>query len=120
MRLLLDQDVYANTARFLGLCGHDVLTAAQAGLSQASDEQLLLAAHETRRLFLTRDRDFGNLVFVRSIRVGVLYLRMLPHTQRAVHDELDLVLKTYSEEELRQSFLVIEPGRHRIRRLPRE
>ena len=41
MRFLLDQDVYAMTARFLAGLGHDVIQVAQLGLSQADDEELL-------------------------------------------------------------------------------
>jgi predicted nuclease of predicted toxin-antitoxin system len=41
MRLLLDQDVYAVTARFLVDTGYDVVLVAQIGLSQASDEEIL-------------------------------------------------------------------------------
>lgn len=35
MKFLLDQDVYATTARFLSSLGHDVVLASQIGLSQA-------------------------------------------------------------------------------------
>ena len=41
MRFLLDQDVYAVTARFLAESGHDVLLVSQIDLSQASDEEIL-------------------------------------------------------------------------------
>jgi hypothetical protein len=34
-----------------------------------------------------------------------------------VHAELERVLTLYSEQELQSSFVVIEPGRHRIRKL---
>jgi predicted nuclease of predicted toxin-antitoxin system len=44
MRFLLDQDVYATTARFLMRLGHDVDPVAQLGLPQADDEDLLGAA----------------------------------------------------------------------------
>ena len=37
MGFLLDQDVYAVTARFLRDCGHDVVTASELGLSRAID-----------------------------------------------------------------------------------
>ena len=47
----------------------------------------------------------------------MLYLRMLPSTQGAVHAELDEILRTYDEAELAESFVVVEPGGHRIRRL---
>ncbi len=117
MRFLLDQDVYANTGRFLRGLGHDVVFVSQIGLSQASDEQLLQVAGKENRILVTRDRDYGNLVFVKRIRVGVLYLRMPPAMQAAVHDELEIVLKSYTEEDLRRMFAVVEPGRHRIRRL---
>jgi predicted nuclease of predicted toxin-antitoxin system len=46
MRFLLDQDVYAVTARFLSGLGHDVVPAARLGLSQAGDEELLKVAQE--------------------------------------------------------------------------
>jgi predicted nuclease of predicted toxin-antitoxin system len=117
MRFLLDQDVYAATARFLGSRGHDVARAAQVGLSQAADEELLAAAQEQDRVFVTRDRDFGSLVFVRALGSGVLYLRMLPSTQDAVHGELEKILQAYPETELKKVFVVIEPDGHRIRRL---
>ena len=87
MKFLLDQDVYVSTVRFLRDLGHDVIPVAQIGLSQASDEALLRIAQEQNRVFVTRDRDFGNLVFVKALGAGVLYLRMLPSTQNAVHSE---------------------------------
>ena len=117
MNFLLDQDVYAITARFLKELGHDVIPVAQLGLSQAEDEELLKVAQEQNRIFVTRDRDFGHLVFVKGLGAGVLYLRMLPSTQKATHSELKKVIETYDQEELSKSFLTIEPDGHRIRRL---
>jgi predicted nuclease of predicted toxin-antitoxin system len=59
MRFLLDQDVYASTARFLEQLGHDVVPVACVGLSRASDEELLRVAQEQGQIFVTRDRDFS-------------------------------------------------------------
>lgn len=117
MKFLLDQDVYATTARFLKDLGHDVVTAADIGHSQAGDSELLSIAQEQGRMFVTRDRDFGELVFVRSLGAGVIYLRILPSTLRVGHRELETVLISYSEDELKRAFIVVEPGRHRFRRL---
>ena len=117
MRLLLDQDVYAVTAKFLTNAGYDVTRAAEIGLAEAEDEELLKAAHEQDRIFVTRDRDYGNLVFVKGMSGGVLYLRILPETCAAVHTELESVLKTYSEIELKAAFVVIDANGHRFRRL---
>ena len=44
MKLLLDQDVYALTKRFLRELGYDVMTASELGLSRAYDLDLRCAA----------------------------------------------------------------------------
>jgi predicted nuclease of predicted toxin-antitoxin system len=118
MKFLADQDVYASTVRFLSGLGHDVVTAGQLGLAQAEDTELLRVAHEQGRTFVTRDRDFGGLVFVQGSGPGVVYRCILPSTQSSVHVELERVLTLYTEQELQASFVVVEPGRHRIRKLP--
>jgi len=89
----------------------------QLGLAQAADAELLRVAHEQARIVVTRDRDFGAFVFVHGVGPGVLYLRIMPSTQDAVHVELARVLTLCSEPDLRASFVVIEPGRHRIKRI---
>jgi predicted nuclease of predicted toxin-antitoxin system len=64
MKFLADQDVYAITIAFLSGLGHEVVRAAQLGLAQAKDAELLRVAHEQGGILVTRDRDFGALVFV--------------------------------------------------------
>ena len=120
MRLLLDQDVYAATERFLTHAGHDVVPVVRVGLSRAGDEEILHAAQEQTRILVTRDRDFGNLVFVQALGSGVICLRIRPSTLNGVHAQLETVLNTYSEEDLASAFVVVGPGGHRIRRLPTE
>jgi predicted nuclease of predicted toxin-antitoxin system len=117
MKFLLDHDVYGATARFLKGLGHEIVQVGRIGLAQAADEDLLKVAQAQDRLFVTRDRDFGGLVFVNALGAGVLYLRILPSTQNVVHQELARVLTTYTEEELKKAFVVIEPGGHRFRKL---
>jgi predicted nuclease of predicted toxin-antitoxin system len=118
MRFLVDHDVYAITTRYLNELGHDVVTVVQIGYAQADDSDLLRLAKEQSRIFVTRDRDFGGLVFVKGLGVGVIYLRILPSTQNSVHKELKRVLEKYSENELMKAFVVVEPGRHRFRKVP--
>lgn len=119
MKFLLDQDVYAITAHFLKRLGHDVVLVAALGLSQADDTSLLRIAQEQGRIFVTRDRDFGALIFVQGLGAGVIYLRILPSTQKVVHQELERVLRSHPESELMRAFVVVEPGRHRFRKLVR-
>ncbi len=119
MRILLDHDVYAVTARFLEKLQHEVMSAAEAGCAQVTDLELLNTAHAQNRLLITRDRDFGRLVFMEETGSGIIYLRVLPSTLQKVHKQLETVLKSYSESELQNAFVVVEPGRHRFRKLPR-
>ncbi|MGK7904061.1 MAG: DUF5615 family PIN-like protein [Hormoscilla sp.] len=111
MRLLLDQNIYAVTARLLIDAGHDVILVAQLGLSQASDEEILTTAREQNRIMVTGDRDYGNLVFVKAIVSGVIYLRISPANINAIGSQLELILQTYPEVELAQSFVIVEPSR---------
>jgi predicted nuclease of predicted toxin-antitoxin system len=117
MKFLADQDVYAATNRLLQSMGHDVVPVGQIGMSQAEDAELLNLAQEQQRILVTRDRDFGGLVFVGHAGTGVIYLRMLPSTQSAVHAELGRVLTEHSEDELLHAFVVVEPGRYRFRKI---
>jgi predicted nuclease of predicted toxin-antitoxin system len=114
---VLDQDVFAVTGRFLSGLGHDVVPVAQIGLAQASDADLLREAQKQNRIFVTRDRDFGGLVFIEGLGAGVIYLRLLPSNQNTVYQELERVLALYSEGELKGAFIVVEPGRHRFRKV---
>jgi predicted nuclease of predicted toxin-antitoxin system len=113
VKFLFDQDVYALTEH-----GYDVVTASQLGLSRAQDIDLLKRSADDGPIFVTRDRDYGNLVFVHGAGSGVIYLRMLPSTiMEAVHIEMKKVLETCSETELTKAFVVVEENRHRIRRI---
>ena len=120
MRFLLDQDVYVATARFLRELGHDVLAAAQIGLFAAADEYLLHEAAAQARILVTRDRDYGALVFVKGVRGGVIYLRISHKNLDTIHTELAILLDRRSEAELQESFVVIETNGYRIRRVPHE
>jgi predicted nuclease of predicted toxin-antitoxin system len=115
MKFLLDQDVYVATTRMLRDSNHDVVRVAEIGLARADDEIILARARELGRILVTRDRDFGTLVFVRHLLGGVIYLRILPSTLDSVHAELDRVLARYTDDDLSQAFVVIEAGGHRIR-----
>lgn len=117
MKFLADQDVYAGTINFLRSLDHDVITARQAGASQASDTELLTLAEKSNRILITRDRDFGALVFQQRKKSGVFYVRIRPATMDSCHKELQRILAKHTQDELMHSFVVIEPGRHRIRNI---
>ncbi|MBI2433405.1 MAG: DUF5615 family PIN-like protein [Candidatus Hydrogenedentes bacterium] len=117
MRFLLDQNVYALTVTLLSQWGHDIVLAKEIGLAEAADPELLASANANGRILVTRDRDFGQLVFNQKLKGGVIYLRIPSCTENSVHDELRKVLLLYHEAELEKAFVVVEPGGHRFRRI---
>ncbi len=118
MRLFLDQDVYYLTSTFLKSLGHDVLTAADVGMNQALDREILQFAASQRRILITRDKDFGSLVFSRMVpHYGVILLRVTLQTLPQLHLELERLLDMHNEDELQYEFVVVEQDRHRIRRV---
>lgn len=119
MKFLADQDVWKLTVDLLRTWGHDVVTACEIGLAEASDKKILKKAAGQNRVFITRDSDYGSLVFLSGISAkGVVFLRIEPQTQEEVHAELKRLLDVHNERELKKCFCTIEPGRHRIRWLP--
>lgn len=70
------------------------------------------------RRFVTRDKDFGALVYVyNELSSGVILLRINPRVLNEVHTELKRLLDDHNEKELRNIFGVVEPHRYRIRKL---
>lgn len=118
MRFLVDQDVYQATIQWLIEKDHDIILAKDLNLQRAPDVELLERAEELGRLLLTRDKDFGTLVFLRGEpSQGVIRLAIDPKSVDSVHRELGKLLENHGVEELSKAFSVVEPNRHRIRKL---
>ncbi|MBC7218323.1 MAG: DUF5615 family PIN-like protein, partial [Candidatus Caldatribacterium sp.] len=82
----------------------------------AEDQEVMELARRERRVLLTEDKDFGHLAYLSGIpRIGVILLRF---PARARHDLCNAVLSLIRREgpKLEESFVVLEPGRIRIRR----
>ena len=115
MKFLLDQDVYAVTIQYLRDAGHNVLLAADLGMSRAADIDLLHKAHELGRIFVTRDSDFGRLIFAGGEAAGVIFLRMTPLNHTKIHTILTSIIDKHDSTTLRQTFIVINSKGYRIR-----
>ena len=98
--------------------GHEVTTARDLGMQRASDEDLLDKARALSQIFLTRDKDFVALTFLKEkISTGIIFLRCSPTNLDAVHQEFKRLLLEHDEEELKCCFSVVEANRYRLRRL---
>jgi predicted nuclease of predicted toxin-antitoxin system len=100
----------------LRLGGHDVLYVAEAAAGFGDAGVIGLASRE-KRLLLTEDKDFGDLVFRRERAVpGVVLIRIGPDNPGLKATRLAAAIERYGEG-LIAGYTVIEERRFRVRRL---
>lgn len=115
MRLFADHDVYSKTVLFLKSDGHDIETAKEAGLAAAPDEEILKHCVRERRVLVTRDKDYGNLLFAQGLPChGVILIRCGPALLDQAHLQLRDALRV--REDLESLMIAVEANRYRVRR----
>ncbi len=76
MRFLCDANVQRVVAAAIREAGHDVVRVSEIG-PRMRDSQVLELARNERRILVTHDKDFGELVFLRrQLATGVILLRL--------------------------------------------
>jgi predicted nuclease of predicted toxin-antitoxin system len=116
MRWLADECVAAPLVAFLRLSSHDVLYIAEAAVGISDPDVIDLALRE-KRLLLTEDKDFGDLVFRRERTVpGVVLMRIGPENPALKAMRLAAAIDRYGEG-LFGRYIVINEVRFRSRRL---
>ncbi len=76
MRFIVDESTGMAVVQYLRDAGHDVLAVGEV-TPQAEDRQVLLQAAREKRIVVTNDKDFGELVFrANEVHCGVLLLRL--------------------------------------------
>lgn len=116
MRFLADESCDFTVVRALRSVGHDVLAAAEVHRQADDDEVASLAASEDR-ILLTEDKDFGRLVYAASRPSGGVVLIRFPAGQRGSLAPAVVRLVQDHGDRLPGLFVVVTPGRVRIRRI---
>lgn len=116
MRFLLD--VCAASLRLqhsLAAQGHDVLSALERD-PRAADEELLALAMAERRVLVTEDKDFGELVFVRRLPHPCI-IRFVGMTVAEKVTAVQELIEQHAEAMSEGALIVVTPRRVRIRHL---
>jgi predicted nuclease of predicted toxin-antitoxin system len=116
MRFFADENIAHPVVEWLRLAGHDVLYAAEIR-PRESDSVWLREAESQRRLILTSDKDFGELVFRNRLNsYGVVLLRLedLGLSQRLARLNAAWAVV---EANLSGKFIVISERKVRVRKL---
>ncbi len=114
MRFLADEGVDRSVVEGLRLLNFDVYYVIEETRS-LSDDELLHIAFTENRILITRDKDFGELVFrLQKLHAGVILIRLEGYSTQ---ERADIVCKTIAlyAEQLPNAFAVIQPKVMRIR-----
>jgi len=94
--------------------GYDVKAIVEV-MPGASDLQVLESGFEERRVLLTEDKDFGEWIFAqKSATAGVILLRYPIETRLQMGLAMVELVSEHGNQ-LRNRYVVLEPGRARIR-----
>jgi predicted nuclease of predicted toxin-antitoxin system len=118
MRFVADEGCDFAVVRALRDAGHDV-TAILEIAPRAEDTAIIDLAVREHRILLTEDKDFGELVYANARAAsGVIFIRF-PGNVRATLPTAVTALINEKGEQLFGCFVVVQPGRIRIGRNPR-
>jgi predicted nuclease of predicted toxin-antitoxin system len=115
LRFHADESCDFNFVHILRTIGYDVLAVSEY-TRRSVDSELIEQAYRENRVLLTEDKDFGWLVFASHlVSAGVVLIRF-PGNVRKTLGQAVLELVEQKGEELKDAFVVIQPGQVRISR----
>ncbi len=114
MRFFVDENVRTSVITFLREEGHDVVGVSEQGRG-ITDRAILHYAVRERRILITNDTDFGELIYHHSLpHRGVILFRLTIETNERVIATLASLLSSHASK-LSRHFVVLEDDRIRIR-----
>jgi predicted nuclease of predicted toxin-antitoxin system len=116
MRLVADESCDFSVVVGVRGAGHDVIAIAES-MSGVDDEKVIELAASERRLLLTEDKDFGQLVFAATKQNSGVVLIRYPASTRSTLATAVVELLAERGEGLYSRFVVLEPGRARVTQL---
>ena len=119
MRFLCDMGVSQGVLEWLRASGHDASHLRDQGLHRLPNGAIFDKAFTEQRIIVTFDLDFGEIVSASANRlVSVILFRLHnTRTQRVIF-RLATVLQQSASDLAAGCIIVVEEGRHRVRKLP--
>lgn len=119
MQFIADENFPLPSVRLLTAAGHDIVAVAS-NLPGISDEVVLERAVQERRILLTFDSDYGDLLYRQGLQPpeGIVYLRFIPNS---LGEPAEYLLSLFEQPEISiiGLFTVAEWDHIRQRPLPR-
>lgn len=113
MKFLLDENISETVSRGLRDAGYSVVHILDVGYEGRSDEDIMEFAQREKRIIVTHDKDFGNLVrFPVRTHAGVILIRLRNQSPRNTLIYLSRLLRM--GENLSGKLVIIREGEYRI------
>ena len=115
MRFFADHCFFACGVEYLRNRGHDVLTAKDAGLASARDEDIVSFCNKEKRIILTLDADFSSLYrFPLGSHRGVVLFRLSSFTPDGLLNSLKILSEKNLFDQFEDVLVVVRENKLRI------
>jgi predicted nuclease of predicted toxin-antitoxin system len=119
MKFVADEGVDRSLVVLLRQSSHDVLYFAETD-SGTDDEVILTLAKTEERILITRDKDFGELVYrMNKLHSGIILIRAEELSSK-IRSQLVTDFIQANLDKLSSYFIVIQPGTARFRKMEME
>ncbi len=113
---LVDENVEFSVVKYLRAKKFDVFSIAET-VPSLDDTSILKLATTQKRIIITSDKDFGNLIFkIKLSSAGIILFRMDDQSARRKIEIIDVLLQEYLGK-ISGNFLVISDSKIRIRKI---
>ncbi|MCP4679512.1 MAG: hypothetical protein GY854_29285 [Deltaproteobacteria bacterium] len=118
MRLLLDMCMPGSITSWLADKGYDVVHMRQLD-PRATDSWIVDRARDEKRIVVTMDLDFGDIMsHIDDRKPSVVLFRLRNPTPEQIKSRLERVFVTHKKPLEAGSIVIVEDTRYRTRRLP--
>lgn len=114
MRFLIDESIEFSLVSFLRRKGFDVASVAK-DYQALEDEKILVIARREKRVLITNDKDFGDLIYLRKLpHKGVILFRLKEESVKSKIKLLEKLLKKFPQK-IPGRFVVVTETKVRFR-----
>lgn len=117
MKFLLDQNLSPKTTLFLRELGIEAIDVREIGLAGKEDDEIYDYAVSNAYVLITFDHEFGYKYVSRRDLEGLIIMRLHPQTIEEIHGLLRRFFSTFNVHKVRNSIIVLERHRFRIRKM---
>lgn len=119
MKFLADVGISTGAVAFLCEWGHDAIHLFEQDLHRLSDTDIIAKAHQEKRIILTHDLDFGDLMAASGNRLPSIIIFRLPDMRPPnVILHLQMILNPHQAILESRALLSVTQNRIRVRVLP--